>query len=185
MLRSVVTLQAIGLAGALGLLASGCGKSKIRTYESQACSTNESDDPLLVCSPAYDLICINTYGVAVTDPNEAKNWDGGIRPVYVCRIACASDSECFQAGDVCCPGVIHGITYQGKKAGCAPPGNCDYLGTTMDAGADAQGNVDAPNGPNGGQDGGAADSPGADAAADAATDRAGDAGAPADAAGGG
>src|SRR4051812_48093000 len=67
----------------------GCGKSTIREYESQACSTNDSDDPFLICSPAYDLVCINTYNVPVTNPKEAMKWDGGLRPVYVCRIACS------------------------------------------------------------------------------------------------
>jgi hypothetical protein len=131
MLRAVVALN---LAGSLVFVASGCGKSTIREYESQACSTNDSDDPFLLCSPAYDLICINTYSVTVQNPKEAAKWDGGVRPVYVCRIACATTSECIQAGDVCCPGAIHGKDYE-KKAGCAPRGMCEALrGTGEDAG---------------------------------------------------
>src|SRR3954451_5566070 len=88
------------LACALVVSAAGCGKSTIREYESQACSTNDSDDPFLICSPAYDLVCINTYGVLVTNPKEAMKWDGGLRPVYVCRIACSTEQDCLQQGDV-------------------------------------------------------------------------------------
>src|SRR4051794_26596996 len=67
------------LACALVFVATGCGKSTIREYESQACSTNDSDDPFLICSPAYDLVCINTHGILVTNPKEAMKWDGGVR----------------------------------------------------------------------------------------------------------
>src|SRR5206468_7054932 len=117
-------------AGCLVFVASGCGKSTIREYESQACSTNDSDDPFLVCSPAYDLVCISTYTVTVQNPKEAVKWDGGIRPVYVCRLACNVDMDCvqsdFQGADVCCPGTLHGKDY-GKKGGCTPRGMCEAL----------------------------------------------------------
>jgi hypothetical protein len=159
-------------------VATGCGKSTIREYESQACSTNDSDDPLLVCSPAYDLVCINTYSVIVQNPKEAVKWEGGVRPVYVCRITCASDSECLQSQDVCCPGVIHGKTYGGKTKGCVPQGMCQALRGTGDDAAVSDGPVDggAPDeaapadsrGEAGGGDAGAPDA--ASDASDAASD---------------
>jgi hypothetical protein len=109
----------------------GCSNSTMRTYESHACSTNQSDNPLLVCSPAYDLVCINTYSVMVTNPKEAAKFDGGIRQVYVCRLACSTKADCPQAGDVCCPGDIYGKDY-GKMAGCVPPSLCGATSSQPD-----------------------------------------------------
>jgi hypothetical protein len=166
---SVPILASI-LAFGLVLGAAGCGKSTIREYESQACSTNDSDDPFLICSPAYDLVCINTYNVLVTNAKEAMKWDGGVRPVYVCRIACSTEQDCLQQGDVCCPGAIHGKTYN-KTAGCVPRGMCEALrnvdaGTTPDAATPDAPAPDAPAGdaapadarPDGGSDGSGPDS---------------------------
>jgi hypothetical protein len=107
----------------------GCSKAQIRAYESHACSVSDDDDPFYICSPAYDLICINTYRVTVTNPEEAKKFDGGQRPVWVCRLACATRTDCPQAGDVCCEGVIHGKDY-GKKAGCVPAALCESMMTS-------------------------------------------------------
>jgi hypothetical protein len=155
----------------------GCNNTT-REYEGQACSISSSDDPLLVCSPAYDLVCINTYSIQVRNPAEAVKWDGGIRPIYVCRLACdPARNECFQAGDVCCPGPIHGKTY-GKMAGCVPLPNCPALSLGKDAGAteDAAGDgpADGPAAP----DDARAEAAAPDAAADAVAP---DAGAPVDA----
>jgi hypothetical protein len=156
------------LACALVFVATGCGKSTIREYESQACSTNDSDDPFLICSPAYDLVCINTHGILVTNPKEAMKWDGGVRPVYVCRIACSTEQDCLQQGDVCCPGTIHGKTYD-KMAGCVPRSMCDALRN----GADAAPTPDAS-----GPDAPAADAPAGDSQpADGRLDAGSDAGA--------
>jgi hypothetical protein len=158
MLRSVVTVNfawSLAIAGLLG--AAGCGKSTIREYEAQACSTNQSDDPFLVCSPAYDLVCITTHTVLVTNPKEAQKWDGGLRPVWVCRIACSADTDCIQGGDVCCPGMIYGKDY-GKKAGCVPRGMCEALRNSMDAAAPPN-----PDGPPPAVDAPAPDAAGADA----------------------
>jgi hypothetical protein len=143
------------------MFAAGCGKSTIRTYEAQACSTNQSDDPFLLCSPAYDLICISTHYFPVTNPQEMVKWDGGVRPVWVCRLACVTDDDCNMGGDVCCPGMIYGKDY-GKKAGCAPRDQCDALNKAPDAGGedpvvDAAPPADAP----------APDAPHLDAGADA------------------
>jgi hypothetical protein len=135
MLRAAV---AVNLAACLMIVSAGCNQTT-RQYEGQACSINSSDDPLLVCSPAYDLVCINTYSVVVLNPKEAARWDGGIRPIFVCRLACdPAMSGCFQPGDVCCPGDIYGKTY-GKTGGCVPRSNCHTLGDagTPDAAGDA------------------------------------------------
>jgi hypothetical protein len=117
MLRSVIC--------ALGaLLVLGCEASSIRSQEGHACSISSSDDPQLICTPAQDLVCISTYSRTVTNVQEAKKFDGGVRPVYVCRMACNTTSECPQVGDICCRGVIYGKTYN-KMGGCVPPGSCE------------------------------------------------------------
>ena len=114
--------------------ASGCSGASIRSQEGHACSTNSSDDPQLICTPAADLVCISTYSRTVTNMEEAKKWDGGIRPVYVCRFACNTTAECTQANDICCRGHIFGKTYN-KMGGCVPPGSCDTDETPADAGS--------------------------------------------------
>jgi hypothetical protein len=128
MLRFVIR----ALTGAL--LFSACTNSTIRSQEGHACSTNSSDDPQLVCTPAQDLVCIATYTRTVTNPNEAGKFDGGIRQVYVCRIACNVTAECPQPGDICCRGNIFGKTYD-KMGGCVPPSSCESEGEDVDAGA--------------------------------------------------
>jgi hypothetical protein len=163
MVRSVILAAAI-----VAVAATGC-KSTIRQYDTQACSTNPDDDPLLVCSPALDLVCISTHSVVVTNPKEAVKWDGGIRPVYVCRIPCATDMDCIQSGDVCCSGPIYGKTY-GKMAACAPRGECDAL-KNVDAGLTLpdSGSPDGPAAEGPPVDAPPADGAGADGGADAAT----------------
>jgi hypothetical protein len=123
-------------AGALAMLLSACTTSSFRTQEGHACSVNASDDPQLVCTPAQDLICIATYNKLVTNVEEAKKFDGGLRPVYLCRLACNVTADCPQAGDVCCPGHIHGKTY-GKMGGCTPPSNCEAESSSGDEDAGA------------------------------------------------
>jgi hypothetical protein len=159
MLRAVI-LSLLVLGGA-----AGCGKSQIRAFDGHGCSTKPDDDPLYVCSPQYDLVCINTYYKEVTDPVQAKAFDGGIRSVYVCRLVCdpASGIGCAETTDVCCPGFIHGKTY-GKTHACVP----DYLCQTRGPG-DGGAGVDgpAPEGPRPMSDAGAAvDAGGLDAAVD-------------------
>jgi hypothetical protein len=173
MLRSVMCV----LAAALSL--SACSGSSIRSQEGHACSINSSDDPQLVCSPSQDLVCIATYTRLVTNPTEAVKYDGGLRQVFVCRLACASTAECPQPGDVCCPGQIYGKTYN-KMGGCVPPSQCEAIGEDQpDAGAvmpagDAGPKLDlaAPGAEAGTPDGAAPDAPSTpDAAApDAAAD---------------
>jgi hypothetical protein len=98
----------------------------VRAQEGQACSTRPGDDPQLICSTAQDLICISTFGRSVTDPEEQKKYDGGVRPVFVCRFSCGTTAECPQQGDVCCPGQIFGKTF-GKTAACVPRGSCETV----------------------------------------------------------
>jgi len=98
----------------------------VRSQEGQACSTAPGDDPLLVCTTAQDLICISTYGRMVTRPEEQVKYDGGVRPVFVCRYPCGTAAECAQPGDVCCPGQIHGKTF-GKTAACVPAASCEAV----------------------------------------------------------
>ena len=126
MLRSVIC--------ALGaLLVLGCEGASIRSQEGHACSISSSDDPQLICTPAQDLVCIATYSRTVTNVQEAKKFDGGVRPVYVCRMACNTTAECPQQGDICCRGVIYGKTYN-KMGGCVPPGSCETEDEEPDAG---------------------------------------------------
>jgi hypothetical protein len=101
------------------------GPDKVTEYEGQACSTNPGDDPLLVCSTANDLACITTFAVVVSNPIEAQRWDGGLRPVYVCRKRCdPGGAACVQEGDVCCPGrVADGTT----ATVCVPRSFCGAL----------------------------------------------------------
>lgn len=117
------------------LLGIACSKSKIRTYDGQLCSTSSADDPLYVCAPSDDLVCAHTYGIIVTDEREARKWDGGVRPVWVCRMACDPSESCRIAGDICCPAVIHGESY-GKSHVCVPTNHCDRP-PTPDGGARA------------------------------------------------
>jgi hypothetical protein len=179
MLRSVTCALAVALS------LTGCSTSSVRSQEGQACSTSSSDDPQLVCSPAQDLVCIATYTRLVTKPSEAAKYDGGLRQVYVCRLACNTSADCFQAGDICCPGPIYGKDY-GKMRGCVPAGSCEALGedepdggtvTPGDGGAKLDG---ASAGPEGGAklDGGSPDTAiaPADVAAPAADADAPDAG---------
>src|SRR5262245_41097124 len=104
---------------------SACAKGQIRSGEGAFCSTS-SEDPQYVCDPGMDLICMATHSVPVTNPKEMGKWDGGVRPVYVCRLACEKSEDCPNAGDVCCPGIIYGKTY-GKMAGCVPETLCPIL----------------------------------------------------------
>jgi hypothetical protein len=140
---------------AASLLFAACG-TNIRQQEGAACSTNSSDDPQLVCSPALDLVCISTYSRVVTNPQVRAQYDGGIRPIYVCRIACNTTEEC-RNGDVCCPGPIYGKTYD-KSKGCTPLEFCPSA-APPDGG-------DMPSDDAGTTDGGAHDAP-ADTRADA------------------
>lgn len=174
MVRVVISLA---LAAALG---AGCGGGSIRAGEGVKCSTDPDEDPQYVCSPAADLVCITTYSVLVTNEREAPRYDGGIRQVFVCRLACEADEDCRQGGDVCCPGLIVGKNY-GKMAACVPSMFC----TTRDGGARPDGpprEAAAPAedaSPDRPADAGAVDAPAApvDAAVDAvAADDAGGAG---------
>jgi hypothetical protein len=124
-----------------GLVVSGCTEASIRSQEGHACSINSSDDPQLICTPAQDLVCIATYWRTVTNVQEAKKFDGGVRPVYVCRWACNTTAECPQSGDICCKGMIFGKTYN-KTGGCTPPGSCETE-DEPDGGAPADGTAPA------------------------------------------
>ncbi len=122
MSRAVTTLL-IAVAAAC---AYACGKSTIRSFDGVACSTDPSEDPQYICSPTRDLVCISTFTVMIMNEREAMRWDGGVRPVYVCRLACSLDEECRQAGEICCPGHIYGKTY-GKSRGCALVQDCHAI----------------------------------------------------------
>jgi hypothetical protein len=159
------------VTAALGavLVVTGCSKSTLRSQEGQACSTDPGDDPQLICTPAQDLVCIATYSRTVTNPKEAGKFDGGIRQVYVCRLACDNNMRCVQPGDVCCFGTIFGKTYN-KKGACAPPSQCEMgmVEDDDDAGAppgDTGAGADRPADTTGAVDAGAPD--GGGAAADA------------------
>lgn len=124
----VLTFAACG--GTTGHGDGGGGDARvIRAQEGHACSTDPGDDPQLLCSPVQDLVCISTYSVQVTDPQEAMRFDGGIRQVFVCRYPCSTTSDCPQPGDTCCPGPIYGKTFD-RKAACVPPGRCEAIPET-------------------------------------------------------
>ncbi len=107
-------------------LAAGC-KSKIRAYEGQACSTTSDDDPERVCSPTQDLVCASSYSVPVTNPEQARRYDGGVNKVYVCRLVCDPGGEpCAVEDTICCPVAIHGKDY-GKAHACVQPERCQTL----------------------------------------------------------
>jgi hypothetical protein len=179
----------------LALCGAGC-KATIRVYDSQACSTDPSEDPQLVCSPAYNLVCANTYGVPIPNPTERAKWPDGKRPIYLCRITCNvedpetnASKDCNMVGDngqvdICCPNpVIYGKKYDGYTGVCVQRGRCDILREMpVDAGAptdatDAQAPPNAPP-PSGGP--GGPPTPAPDAAAPPA-----DSAGPADASAGG
>jgi hypothetical protein len=105
----------------------------LRAQEGQACSTDPADDPLIACTPSMELVCIATYFRFVTNAQEAMKFDGGVRQVFVCRTPCSASDECPQQDDICCPGQIHGETFD-KKAACVPPGSCEAV-TDGDAGS--------------------------------------------------
>jgi hypothetical protein len=127
MLRFVIALGAV-----LGF--AGCTTSTVRSQEGHACSTSSSDDPQLLCTPAQDLVCIATYSITVMNQKEAMKFDGGVRQVFVCRLACNTDNDCPQSLDTCCVGTVYGKTYN-KRGGCVPPGSCETSGTDeQDAG---------------------------------------------------
>jgi hypothetical protein len=144
MLRVVIALGAV-------LAATGCTTSSVRAQEGHFCSTDPADDPQTICTPAQDLVCISTFLQPVTNEELAKKFDGGLRQVFVCRLACNATAECPQAGDICCMGTIYGKTYN-KIGGCVPPGSCGTLEpededagttTTPDTGAKDAGAPDA------------------------------------------
>jgi hypothetical protein len=107
--------------------------ASLPSQEGHACSTSPSDDPQLVCAVVPRLVCVSTYARVVTNPMEAAKYDGGLRPVFVCRAPCATDTDCPQSGDVCCPGTIHGPSWGATRA-CVPPSSCDTPPTSTDGG---------------------------------------------------
>jgi hypothetical protein len=149
------------LFGVFAVLTGGC-KATIRVYDSQACSTDPNEDPQLVCSPGYNLVCANTYAIPIPDPREAVKWPGGRRPIYVCRMACNiqdpmtnASSDCNMVGadgqvDICCPNpIIYGKKYEGFEGVCTQRGRCDILRpmTQPDAGPPPVDGPSVPNGP--------------------------------------
>jgi hypothetical protein len=153
----------------LAAFAGGCGKSRLRSYEGQFCSTNDRDDPYYRCSPAYDLKCINTYSQPITDPSKPE---GGEVPIWVCRLHCAPNIPCMNGSDVCCPGKVFGRDY-GNQYACVPPVMCDSI--TVDGGVRREAGA----GPDAGAVDASAPPRDAPASADAARAEAGaDAGAP-------
>jgi hypothetical protein len=113
-------------AGGVGVADAADGRpvSVVTVYEGQGCSTNPEDDPRLVCSSVSDLFCITTHSIVVVNPAAALS-DGGVRPVYVCRVPCVPGvAACPSAGDVCCAGTVAG---GGSATACVPAGNCDSI----------------------------------------------------------
>jgi hypothetical protein len=118
--------------------AAGCGRSTIRAHETHYCSIVD-EDPLFVCSPQFDLVCINTYFKRVEDQNLAKQFDGGLRPIYVCRLVCNPDGSigCNQPGDICCRGNTHGKNY-GSTHACVPASLCETMPVILPDAASGQ-----------------------------------------------
>jgi hypothetical protein len=150
MLRFVIALGAVWSFA-------GCTTSTVRSQEGHACSISSSDDPQLVCTPAQDLVCISTYSIAIQNQQEAMKFDGGIRQVFVCRLACNTSVQCPQPGDICCVGTIFGKTYN-KLGACVPPGSCDTMEIQGDGGVTPDTGTVTPKADTGVTDTGAADS---------------------------
>jgi hypothetical protein len=93
------------------------------TQEGHVCTTDPGADPQLVCKPELDLVCIASYS--------RRQFDAGVKPVFLCRPPCGTSADCRQPGDVCCSGQIHGRTFD-RMAACVPASNCE----NADAGTD-------------------------------------------------
>lgn len=142
MLRFVIGAMALAVLAS----ASGCEPAKLRSGEGIYCSTKD-EDPLHECDRGRDLVCIATFSVPVQDPDLARKFENGLRPVYVCRLACDEANECRDPGAVCCRGKVYGRTYD-KRGACTPRADCesytppdaevvDAYEEPADAGADA------------------------------------------------
>jgi hypothetical protein len=157
-------LTMLTVAGWLGL---GCGKTIYRSHEAQFCSTDDDDDPFYECSPARDLVCINTYAMQFSADGGSKSL-----PLYLCRLACTPGDICPN-GETCCPGPISGRTY-GKMHACVPDKFCDNPivpdgghdgrpdGRTFEAGREMGTEAGSEAGGEAGSGDGPADAPGGD-----------------------
>lgn len=136
----------------------GCGKEVRQSFDGIYCS-HEEEDPMYVCSKAYDLVCIAT--------DKQINANGMLGPDrYLCRLSCKPGDSCPDG--VCCPGIVHGNN-RGSNYACVPISFCE---NPPDAGR-PEPRPEA--GVEGGAEGGAGD------AGDAASDSPQDAGAGTDA----
>jgi hypothetical protein len=157
----------IGLAF-LSLSILGCGKEVRQSFDGIYCS-HEDEDPMYVCSRAYDLVCIATD----KHINATTGMLGPDR--YLCRLSCKPGDSCPDG--VCCPGIVHGNN-RGSDHACVPISFCEnppdarprdsgQAETPREAGAEAAGDGagDSP------QDAGAGtDADAGDAAADGPVD---------------
>jgi hypothetical protein len=159
----------LGLTSLLLVFASGCGKQERRAHEGVYCS-HMSEDPMFVCNPAFDLVCITTN--RHINPNT-----GALGPEqYLCRLPCSPGDSCPEQG-VCCPGKIYGKDFGGKTHACVPYSFCaDPPVIKRDGGSDAP-RTDAGSGTDGGPEAGsdATAADGGDGAAPASDGGEGDA----------
>ena len=71
-----------------------CNQTEVRSQSGGPCSLSDDDNPHYACDPSVDLVCIDTT-------KEGKHY---------CRMACEVGDKSCVAGEVCCPGTIHGET---------------------------------------------------------------------------
>jgi hypothetical protein len=101
-----------------------CQQARYRSGEGQYCSTNSDEDPHYECLRTHDFVCISTFAIPILfDGGQAEHQ---FRDVFLCRLACSPSDSCPAAGDVCCPGMIHGRDY-GKSHACVPEERCETI----------------------------------------------------------
>jgi hypothetical protein len=138
----------------VGLVGAGCGKTVYRSHEGQFCSSTSDDELYYECSKASDLVCINTYSMNYSQPN---NQPDKVVPIWLCREACdpTAKNPCINSQEVCCPGTLFGRDYSSKRANnpmphaCALREFCDAV-AGMTPPKDAGAKPDSANVPDGG-----------------------------------
>jgi hypothetical protein len=161
-------MRSFGLVSVLAILilpVLGCGKETRQSFDGIYCS-HEDEDPMYVCSKAYDLVCIATD----RHINPMTGALGNER--YLCRLSCMPGQSCPEG--VCCKGKVYGNN-RGSDYACVPTSFCEDLPDASprdtrpatDAGSDASDGGASDGGGDGGGDSSADSAPDAGDASDA------------------
>ena len=115
--RSILgQMRLFGFFFAFSLLVLGCGKEVRQAFDGIYCS-HENEDPMYVCSKAYDLVCITT-------DRHINTMTGMLGPErYLCRTPCKPGDRCAEG--VCCPGKVYGKDLLGTSHACVPISFCE------------------------------------------------------------